>query len=74
MSPGVLNMGPDTRHVLQLEVMPLTGGFLPLPTVRLSRYIPANKGNYTRFSTSVLFFASGDKRAVSLPDLCSVRL
>ncbi|XP_037081219.1 trafficking protein particle complex subunit 10-like [Pollicipes pollicipes] len=36
-------MGPDTRHSLQLEVMPLTGGFLPLPTVRLSRYIPANK-------------------------------
>ncbi|KAF0296732.1 Trafficking protein particle complex subunit 10 [Amphibalanus amphitrite] len=42
-SSGVLDMGPDTRHVLQLEVMPLTGGFLPLPTVRLSRYIPANK-------------------------------
>ncbi|XP_037079407.1 trafficking protein particle complex subunit 10-like [Pollicipes pollicipes] len=42
-SSGVLNMGPDTRHSLQLEVMPLTGGFLPLPTVRLSRYIPANK-------------------------------
>ena len=45
--PGVLNMGPEARHVLQLEVMPLTGGFLPLPTVRLSRYIPANKGMYS---------------------------
>jgi hypothetical protein len=29
------------RHNIIVEVMPLCGGHLPLPTVRLSKYIPA---------------------------------
>ena len=29
------------RHNIVVEVMPLCGGHLPLPTVRLSKYIPA---------------------------------
>ena len=29
------------RQNIIVDVMPLTGGHLPLPTVRLSKYIPA---------------------------------
>lgn len=44
------NTEPQT---VTLEVMPLIAGYLPLPTVRLSKYIAAilqqaNKGNYNR--------------------------
>jgi hypothetical protein len=30
------------RQNVTLDVMPLLGGFLPLPSVRLSKYIPAD--------------------------------
>lgn len=32
-------MGADDKHYVTLDVMPLTRGFLPLPVVRLSKYI-----------------------------------
>ena len=30
-------------HSITLDVLPLTAGFLPLPNIRLSKYISANK-------------------------------
>lgn len=38
---GVLQLGPEQReHTVTLEVKPLQVGFLPMPSLRLSRYIP----------------------------------
>lgn len=39
---GVMSMETDDEQTVTLDVMPLINGFLPLPTVRLSKYIPAN--------------------------------
>ncbi|XP_022242094.1 trafficking protein particle complex subunit 10-like [Limulus polyphemus] len=39
---GVVNVDMTGKHNVTLEVMPLIGGFLPQPVVRLSRYIPAD--------------------------------
>ncbi|XP_066949278.1 trafficking protein particle complex subunit 10 [Macrobrachium rosenbergii] len=39
---GVLTLEGGVRQSVILDVMPLTGGFLPLPSVRLSKYIPAD--------------------------------
>ena len=33
-----------SRESIVVDVMPLSGGQLPLPTVRLSKYIPAEGG------------------------------
>lgn len=38
---GVFSMEGSSKHSVTLDVMPLVCGFLPLPAVRLSRYIPA---------------------------------
>lgn len=39
---GVLLMETEDEQIVTLDVMPLINGYLPLPTVRLSKYIPAN--------------------------------
>ncbi|CAK1594006.1 unnamed protein product [Parnassius mnemosyne] len=41
---GVITMESNTGEpqLVILDVMPLVAGYLPLPTVRLSKYIPAN--------------------------------
>ncbi|CAL4132055.1 unnamed protein product, partial [Meganyctiphanes norvegica] len=39
---GVLTLEVGHKQSVTLDVMPLTGGFLPLPSVRLSKYIPAD--------------------------------
>lgn len=36
---GVINVDSSGKHNVTLDAMPLTSGFLPLPTVRLSKYI-----------------------------------
>lgn len=41
-SAGVINMADTTETVITLDVFPLTAGFLPLPNIRLSKYV-ANK-------------------------------
>lgn len=41
-SLGVLTLEGGVRQTVTMDVMPLTGGFLPLPSVRLSKYIPAD--------------------------------
>jgi len=38
---AVINLQQSLRQNIIVDVMPLTGGLLPLPTVRLSKYIPA---------------------------------
>ncbi|KAJ8924392.1 hypothetical protein NQ315_007188 [Exocentrus adspersus] len=35
----------DEPQTVVLDVMPLTSGYLPLPLVRISKYIPAESGN-----------------------------
>ncbi|XP_053694364.1 trafficking protein particle complex subunit 10 [Sabethes cyaneus] len=40
---GVISMEEVESHSITLEVLPLTAGFLPLPNVRLSKYISMNK-------------------------------
>lgn len=41
---GVITMESNTAEAqcVTLDVMPLVAGYLPLPTVRLSKYIAAN--------------------------------
>ena len=38
---GVIDMGSTKKQTMVVEVMPLVGGHLALPRVRLSKYIPA---------------------------------
>jgi len=40
---AVVNIEHSARQNIILEVMPLVGGYLSLPTVRLSKYIPAGQ-------------------------------
>lgn len=43
---GVISFESDSdAETVVLDVMPLNSGFLPLPLVRLSKYIPADFGN-----------------------------
>lgn len=39
---GVVSMD-TSRQLVSLDVMPLASGYLPLPLVRLSKYIPADR-------------------------------
>lgn len=41
---GVVTVGGG-RQTVSLDVMPLASGYLPLPLVRLSKYIPAGTSN-----------------------------
>jgi len=36
-------MEGSSKHSVTLDVMPLIHGYLPLPAIRLSRYIPADQ-------------------------------
>ncbi|KAK0168748.1 hypothetical protein PV327_002518 [Microctonus hyperodae] len=38
---GIITLDTVDQQTVTLDVMPLTNGYLPLPVVRLSRYIPA---------------------------------
>lgn len=38
-----MNIDESGKHNVILDVMPLIAGFLPLPAVRLSKYIPADQ-------------------------------
>lgn len=40
---GVITMDNTEPQNVTLDVMPLIAGYLPLPTVRLSKYIAANQ-------------------------------
>lgn len=55
---AVIDMGVSAKTTLTVEVMPLVGGHLQLPKVRISKYIPANSGpgvagtSYYKYSRS----------------------
>lgn len=56
---GVFSMDGSSKHSVTLDVMPLICGYLPLPAVRLSRYIPADqksKGNYPFQKLRIVLF------------------
>lgn len=38
-SAGVISMADTNENVITLDVFPLTAGFLPLPNIRLSKYV-----------------------------------
>ncbi|XP_029680950.1 trafficking protein particle complex subunit 10-like [Formica exsecta] len=40
---GIVSLEVVEKQSVTLDVMPLTSGYLPLPVVRLSRYIPATE-------------------------------
>ncbi|XP_043257656.1 trafficking protein particle complex subunit 10 isoform X1 [Colletes gigas] len=40
---GLVSLEVSEKQSVTLDVMPLTSGYLPLPVVRLSRYIPASE-------------------------------
>ncbi|GAB6032526.1 hypothetical protein CHUAL_011421 [Chamberlinius hualienensis] len=45
-SAGIVSLGVEGTHSTTLDVMPLTRGFLPLPAVRVSKYVAMDqKGN-----------------------------
>ncbi|KAK3926180.1 Trafficking protein particle complex subunit 10 [Frankliniella fusca] len=40
---GVVTLDESHKQTIQLDVMPLISGYLPVPQVRLSKYIPADQ-------------------------------
>ncbi|EDS30577.1 transmembrane protein 1/tmem1b [Culex quinquefasciatus] len=44
---GVISMEEVESHSITLDVLPLAAGFLPLPNIRLSKYISKSKTNDT---------------------------
>lgn len=40
---GVISMKDVESHSISLDVMPLCTGFLPMPSIRLSKYIAGGK-------------------------------
>ena len=50
---GVLTLEGAARQSVTMDVMPLAGGFLPLPSVRLSKYIPADAKHSTSRGNSI---------------------
>ena len=52
-SSGVIDMDMAKKQTLVVEVMPLTGGHLALPKVRLSKYIPPSTGQSSEGSHEV---------------------
>ena len=58
---GVFCMEGAPKHTVTLDVMPLICGYLPLPAVRLSKYIPADqKSKGTPFSQLIAFRSTDD--------------
>jgi hypothetical protein len=53
---GVISLDSVDKQNVTLDVMPLIGGFLPLPLVRLSKYIPADQKTYSRGTCNVFVY------------------
>lgn len=54
---GIVSLETLEKQSVTLDVMPLTSGYLPLPVVRLSRYIPATEpknGTFFHFLCCIL--------------------
>lgn len=48
---GVVTLDETHKQTIQLDVMPLMSGYLPVPLVRLSKYIPADQKPISKAST-----------------------
>lgn len=46
---GIVSLEVVEKQNVTLDVMPLTSGYLPLPVVRLSRYIPATESKNGKY-------------------------
>ncbi|GAB0090536.1 Trafficking protein particle complex subunit 10 [Sergentomyia squamirostris] len=57
-SSGVISLHDNDSKTIVLEILPLIVGFLPLPNVRLSKYMQANK-NKSELHPRVQSFSSG---------------
>ena len=55
---GVINMDGSKKQTMVVEVMPLVGGHLQLPRVRLSKYIQAGNASVSSASASTNDVAS----------------
>lgn len=55
---GVISMQDCESQTVVLEILPLIVGFLPLPNIRLSKYMQANK-NKSELHPRVQSFSSG---------------
>lgn len=54
-STGVVLMEGGPTQQIVLDVMPMSPGFLPLPAVHLSRYIPADQKSTLKFTFRVYY-------------------
>lgn len=50
---GIVSLEIVEKQSVTLDVMPLTSGYLPLPVVRLSRYIPAVESKSGKYSNKM---------------------
>lgn len=57
-SAGVISLKDNGIETIPIDVMPLNVGFLPLPSIRLSKYIAANQGKVSE-SPRLLPFQPG---------------
>jgi hypothetical protein len=53
---GVISLDSVDKQNVTLDVMPLIAGFLPLPLVRLSKYIPADHKTYSRGMYNIFYY------------------
>jgi len=68
---AVVNIAQSSKQNIVIDVMPLVGGHLALPTVRLSKYIPADSGaaRLDPFATGQVYNMSRSQQVHVLPPL-----
>ena len=64
-SAGVVNMDTARKQTVVVEVMALVGGHLPLPKVKLSKYIPADMNSLHKPATDKCSELSNQKSAAT---------
>ena len=72
-SAGVVNMDTARKQTVVVEVMALVGGHLPLPKVKLSKYIPADMNSLHKPTTDKCSEPSNQKSAATDEDSKNVK-
>lgn len=71
---GIVSLETVEKQSVTLDVMPLTSGYLPLPVVRLSRYIPATEsknGKFKYFAYYVIYYLICEQICqIFIEDIC----
>ena len=70
-SAGVINMETAKKQTVVVEVMALVGGHLPLPKVKLSKYIPADPNSLHKSASDNPSRSGNPKAASSQQDVDS---